>query len=197
MLAMHLIFGAYGFWLPNDPRGSWSTFVRAYHLYKAAGDATKVSTRDSLAAQPHDHHARLAAKQHLARPAVTFNGLQARAIARGVALVVPKIELQVFAFSIMPDHVHTVVGAHSMDGQEVIACLKRAGTKRLNREGLHPFRDRPRSNGKFPSPWAEGGWVVFLDTVSEVRSRIKYVEENPLKAGLKPQRWSFVAPLEG
>jgi hypothetical protein len=22
MLASHIIFGAYGFWLPNDPRGS-------------------------------------------------------------------------------------------------------------------------------------------------------------------------------
>jgi hypothetical protein len=27
ILAFHAIFGAYGFWLPNDPRGSWSDFV--------------------------------------------------------------------------------------------------------------------------------------------------------------------------
>lgn len=27
VLAYHVIFGAYGFWLPNDPRGSWSKFV--------------------------------------------------------------------------------------------------------------------------------------------------------------------------
>lgn len=27
MLGAHVIFGAYGFWLPNDPRGSWSEFV--------------------------------------------------------------------------------------------------------------------------------------------------------------------------
>lgn len=25
----HLIMTAYGFWLPNDPRGSWSEFVGA------------------------------------------------------------------------------------------------------------------------------------------------------------------------
>jgi hypothetical protein len=29
--ASHVIFGAYGFWLPNDPRGSWSTFVVPYN----------------------------------------------------------------------------------------------------------------------------------------------------------------------
>jgi len=23
----HVIFGMYGFWLPNDPRGSWSDYV--------------------------------------------------------------------------------------------------------------------------------------------------------------------------
>lgn len=30
----HAIFSAYGFWLPNDPRGSWSDFVRAWHFFK-------------------------------------------------------------------------------------------------------------------------------------------------------------------
>ena len=28
----HLIISAYGFWLPNDPRGSWSDFVGAWEL---------------------------------------------------------------------------------------------------------------------------------------------------------------------
>ena len=32
VLAYHLILTAYGFWLPNDPRGSWSDFVRAWEL---------------------------------------------------------------------------------------------------------------------------------------------------------------------
>jgi hypothetical protein len=27
VLAYHVVLGAYGFWLPNDPRGSWSDFV--------------------------------------------------------------------------------------------------------------------------------------------------------------------------
>ena len=40
VLAYHLIFTAYGFWLPNDPRGSWSDFVRAWELF-ITGKATK------------------------------------------------------------------------------------------------------------------------------------------------------------
>ena len=30
ILGFHVVFGAYGFWLPNDPRGSWSDFVGSW-----------------------------------------------------------------------------------------------------------------------------------------------------------------------
>ena len=33
VLGYHIIFTAYGFWLPNDPRGSWSEFVAAWELF--------------------------------------------------------------------------------------------------------------------------------------------------------------------
>src|ERR671928_232003 len=51
--AYHLIITAYGFWLPNDPRGSWSDFVRAWELVRF-GKATKTDERRSLAHRPHD-----------------------------------------------------------------------------------------------------------------------------------------------
>jgi hypothetical protein len=34
LLAAHIIFTAYGFWLPNDPRGSWSEWVAAWELFR-------------------------------------------------------------------------------------------------------------------------------------------------------------------
>ena len=36
----HVIVCAYGFWLPNDPRGSWSDFVGKWELVRF-GKATK------------------------------------------------------------------------------------------------------------------------------------------------------------
>ena len=75
----HLIISAYGFWLPNDPRGSWSDFVRAWELAKF-GEATKVETRRSVAAAPHDRRLRAAAKEALKYPAVEFTGLQALSV---------------------------------------------------------------------------------------------------------------------
>lgn len=50
VLASHVILGAYGFWLPNDPRGSWSTFVGAWDLYRCAPSAGSVSRRTFPAA---------------------------------------------------------------------------------------------------------------------------------------------------
>jgi hypothetical protein len=43
-LAYHVIVSMYGFWLPNDPRGSGSDFIGAWELFRYGGCATKVDT---------------------------------------------------------------------------------------------------------------------------------------------------------
>jgi REP element-mobilizing transposase RayT len=197
MLGWHLIFSTYGFWLPNDPRGSGSTRVRTQHIYDAGGKATKVHTRHSVAARSHDRRLRLEAKRALKYPPVVLSGLQARAIGQGFAIICPKVELVIHACAILPDHVHVVVAAHPFDGDEIIACLKRAGTRAMNEAGLHPLAAYSRTSGKHPSPWGENGWKVKLETRQEMRDRIQYVERNPQQAGLKRQRWSFIVPYEG
>src|SRR5438270_5776341 len=80
----HIIFSAYGFWLPNDPRGSWSDFVGSWELFRY-GSATKTAETRSLAHRAHDRALRQAAKSALKYPPLQFNGLQARAVARGFA----------------------------------------------------------------------------------------------------------------
>eukprot|EP00752_Nemacystus_decipiens_P013521 g11979.t1 len=107
--AYHLILTCYGFWLPNDPRGSWSDFVRSFELYRAGGSATKVNTKASLAHQPHDRHERLQAKQALTRPPISFTGQQARAVAQGLGDYATRNKRTVYACAVMPDHVHLVI----------------------------------------------------------------------------------------
>jgi REP element-mobilizing transposase RayT len=197
MLGWHLIFSTYGFWLPNDERGSGSVRVRAQHIYDAAGEATKVHTTRSVAHKPHDVRLRRLAKEALKYQAVEFSGIQARAVARGIAAVVPKVGLVVHACAIMPDHVHLVVARHRLGGDELLACIKRAGTRGLNDDGLHPMREYSRANGRLPSPWGARGWKVMLFTPQHMRAGIRYVERNPIRAGFKAQRWSFVVPYLG
>lgn len=192
ILAYHVILSTYGFWLPNDQRGSWSDFVRSYELYRDYGKATKVNTRHSVARTPYDPSLRRKARQSLLYPPVVLTGVQARAIGRGFAQQVAKSGYIVHACAILPDHCHLVIGRHKYLVEQVVNLLKGAASCRLIEEGLHPFQTTRDERGNRPSAWAEGLWKVYLDSHADVARAVRYVEENPLKDGLPCQRWSFV-----
>ncbi|MAF57785.1 MAG: hypothetical protein CMK03_07645 [Ponticaulis sp.] len=196
VIGYHLIFGAYGFWLPNDPRGSWSTEVWAKRL-RPFGEATKVDTRRSVAHRSHDHDRRREAKEHLKYPALQFTGAQARAVGRGFARILETLEMDVHACSIMPDHVHLATGRCGMSAEDLAGFLKRAATRELTDEAIHPMAGYHGSRGRVPTPWARRGWTVFLETPEEIRRCVRYVKDNPVNAGLPRQRWDFETPYDG
>src|SRR5262245_49603070 len=120
VLAYHLIFTTYGFWLPNDPRGSWSDFVRSWDLFLAAGPATTTTSHNSLAQKPHDHAARNAAKLSLKYPPVIFTEPQLALIAQGFQNAINRSRFTIHACSILPTHVHAVIKRHSYDIEKVM-----------------------------------------------------------------------------
>jgi REP element-mobilizing transposase RayT len=185
VLGFHCIFGAYGFWLPNDPRGSWSDYVASWELFRF-GSATKTASRRSLARLPHDRHLRMAAKQALKYPAVQLTGLQARAVGNGFKKSSEESAYQIHACSILPEHVHLVIGRHSRHIRRIVGHLKGRATQQLTEQNLWPRREHP--------VWAERGWNVFIDNVDDMKRAIRYVEDNPLKEGKPRQHWSFVRP---
>ena len=129
IVGYHVIFSTYGFWSPNDPRGSWSEFVGSWELFRY-GRATKTSETSSLAYREHDRAKRLEAKRALKYPPVNFTGLQARAVARGFAGYVKRTGLPVWACAILPDHVHLVVGRSGMPVERLVIQLK--GMRRIS-----------------------------------------------------------------
>jgi REP element-mobilizing transposase RayT len=196
VLGHHLIISAYGFWLPNDPRGSWSDFVRAWELVKF-GEATKVDTHRSVAAKPHDRRLRIAAKQSLKYPAVEFTGPQAKSIGAGFWRYTQRSGVVVWACSILPDHVHLVVRRHSYKAEIMMQQFKGNATAQLNRDQRHPLSQIAETGKAAPSPWGELGWKVFLDSDADIWRAIRYVENNPLKEGKPRQTWSFVSKFMG
>ena len=70
--------------------------------------------------------------------------------------------------------------------------MKAKATMRLNREGLHPFENHPRADGSLPSPWARNYWCPFIDSMKYLETAIRYVQNNPIRCGLKPQNWNCV-----
>lgn len=206
IVAYHSIFGAYGFWLPNDPRGSWSTEVKADHL-KPFGEPIHPGTRKSVAGRPHDRTLRFEAKQHLLRKNVVFDSAQIDCIGRGLAELISQTKVVVYATAIMPDHVHLVYPRPECSAEQFVGMFKRAGSRALRKEGLHPFAaadqhrvdaaakrcgDAAAKQDRVPTPWAEDAWHVFLHDDEEIRQRIEYVNNNPIRAGRSAQHWEFV-----
>jgi len=184
----------YGFWLPNDPRGSWSDFVGAWDLFRY-GPATKTRKRRSVAASAHNHSNRLAAKGALKYPAVLLNGEQARAVARGFADYLRTSRAVIHACAILPDHVHLVLSNPGMLVEQLVIQLKASATRRLEQEGIHPLAIYNHPGHRVPKCFARGEWKVYLDQPDVARA-IDYVDENPLKEGKKRQQWTFISPYK-
>lgn len=192
----HLIWGTYGFWLPNDPRGSLSDCVHAWELVKF-GHATKSVNRVDI---PPTEYAnwRREARNALHYPPVTLTGRQALAAAIGFGRFVRKSGLVVWACSILPEHVHFVVARHNYPIEQVANLLKGAATRQLLEENLHPMQHlRKTHTDRLPSLWAENQWATYLDDEEAIENAIRYVEKNPIREGKPPQKWSFVQGFGG
>jgi REP element-mobilizing transposase RayT len=191
----HVIWGTYGFWLPNDPRGSWSDFVAAWELVRFGKTTRSIQRHEIERPQWNDWRAKASAA--LRYPAVALTGEQARAVGNGFRIGATKSNLEIWACSILPEHIHLVIGRHTYKVEQICNLLKGEATKALKAKSLHPQVAATRADGKLPSCWAEGQWKVYLDTEEAIENAIRYVEENPIKEDKPAQRWSFVTPFSG
>lgn len=187
ILAYHSIFSMYGFWLPNDPRGSGSDYIAKWELFRY-GLATKTNSRQSVAAAPHDRSRRLSAKQSLRYPPVEISGAQAVAVVAGFAQACRDGDYRIHACAILPDHVHLVVGAHAKAIRAIIGHMKSRATREVRARGQWFTDNRP--------VWGAHGWNVYLDSDAAVQRAIAYVNANPAKEGKRPQQWSVVTPFD-
>ena len=191
----HLIFGTYGFWLPNDPRGAWSDYVYAWELAKF-GKATKSLERVDVA--PAEYAVwRAEAQRALAYPPVSLDGKQAKAVGEAFSTFCAKNRLGIWACSILPEHVHLVLGRHRYKMEIVANLLKGAATKRLVENGLHPMAAYRETEGRLPKMWAKNQWISYLDSEHSIEQAIAYVERNPTREGMRLQKWTCVMPFTG
>ncbi len=185
------IFTAYGFWLPNDPRGSWSEFVQSWELFRFGGSATKVAAKRPHAHDPHDSQFRRGMKEHLKYPAVRFDRGCRESISRGFARACEEFGFPIHACAIGFDHGHIVSSRDQQrDIENVVSVLKARATSQMKEDHTHPLR----AYDPMPTPWAKGCWSVFINHEEQLRNAIDYVNRHPEKEGMAPQHWSFVKP---
>lgn len=182
----HLIWTAYGWWLPNDPRGSSSHEIRVERIAELGErheGRKRIQPPPQVIRAFYEH-----AQQVLKHPLLLFNEEDRNLVAGSFRHIIAAERYTCYACAIMPDHVHVLIRKHKHRAEAMIANLQAASKGVLaaanRRDVNHPV-------------WGGPGWKVFLFTQEDVRRTVRYIEDNPRKAGLSDQQWDFVTPYDG
>jgi len=193
----HVILAAYGFWLPNDPRGSWSDFVGKWELVRFGKTSKRLERQKLVDLSDAELRQREMARRTLKFPPVSFDGLQARAIGRGFAKKRESSGYTFWACSILPEHTHLVIARHTYKVERIANLLKGAATRQIIEEARHPLAPFAEQGKRPPRMWAKHQWKVYLDSEEAIDGAIAYVKDNPVREGKPAQRWTFVTPFTG
>jgi REP element-mobilizing transposase RayT len=182
VIAHHLMWTMYGWWLPNDPRGSTSTSV---YTSRIAQLAPHHYGREQIQPASRDIHLFYAqARRQLQFPLLSCSPDDRAAIASALSDTIELQKYTCYACVIMPDHVHILIRKHKQTAEEMIDHFQSTSRLRLSSRGLRT-PDHPT--------WTKGGWKVFLDHPTDVRRTIRYIEENPIVWRSPVQHYDFVS----
>lgn len=186
VIAHHLIWTAYGWWLPNDPRGSTSHQIECTSI-KGLGELHYGRKQIQPASSDLRKFYEIAGTV-LRHDLLTFDNAEIAVIGAAFARIVQSRGYTCYACAIMPDHVHVLIRKHRVQAETMIEHLQmESGTAILSRHQRAP--DHP--------VWGGPGWKVFLETRDDIERTIKYIEDNPFKAHRPAQRWDFVTKYDG
>ncbi len=186
VIAHHLIWTLYGWWLPNDLRGSCS---RTIHSEVLAPLGELHYGRKKIQPASCDIRAfYMQAKALLKHPLLELRGDAINSVARGFDDAIRGHRYTCYACAILFDHVHVIIRKHKHSAEQMIEHLQQSSRLRLSADGLR--------NADHPV-WCRGGWKIFLDHPNGIWRTISYVEDNPLPYRLAKQAWDFVTPYDG
>lgn len=186
IIAYHLIWTAYGWWLPNDPRGSTSKKLRNNILAELGSVHHGRKRIQPPSNEIREFYKNAAVK--LKHPLLLFGQSETKIIASAFADTISQYRYTCYACAIMPEHVHILIRKHKHNAEQMIAFLQEHSRLRLSETDLqsvnHPV-------------WSGSGWKVFLDHPDSIRRTIRYINNNPIKSNIKPQEWTFVKNYDG
>jgi REP element-mobilizing transposase RayT len=186
VIGYHLVWTAYGWWLPNDPRGSMSRTINRDVLLELGElhfGRKRVQPASRVIREFYEK-----AKELLHYPPLQFAREEVEAIGVSFADTIRSERYTCYACAIMPDHIHVLIRKHRDLAEEMIAKLQLASCRAVRALGT---RD------KFHPVWGGCGWKVFLDSIEDISRTVNYIEENPTKARLPARSWEFVTPYDG
>ena len=138
----HLIWTAYGWWLPNDPRGSSS-----YEFREATIAELGKLHHGRKAVQPSSPDIRAFYEQAetvLKHRLLRFDDEEIDLIADSFAQVIQERRYTCYACAVMPDHVHALIRKHRDHAEEMIQNLQaRPAARSADRSRSAHFRVIP------------------------------------------------------
>jgi len=182
----HLIWTAYGWWLPNDPRGSTSHWIASDVIAELGAlhyGRKKIQPARWIIRDFYERAAPVLKYELLA-----FSQVEINRIGESFAATIGRERYTCYSCAILPDHVHLLIRKHRDLAPPIIAKMQ-ADSRTWARQGAGRDPDHP--------VWGGRGWVVFLDHPDDFRRTIRYIESNPVKAKLAPQTWDFVTGYDG
>jgi REP element-mobilizing transposase RayT len=186
VIAYHLIWTAYGWWLPNDPRGSTSRTIRNDILAELGELHYGRKKAQPVSAEIRRFYRR--AKDLLRHPLLEFSRAHIAAVGTAFAEAVSDNRYTCYACAVVQDHVHVLIRKHRHKAEEMIANLQDASRLELQRT-IDRYAGHP--------VWGGEGWKVFLDSPDDIRRTVRYIEGNPPRHGLPAQQWPFVKTYDG
>ena len=150
VIAYHLIWTLYGWWLPNDPRGSTSRFIHSDVIFELGNlhyGRKRVQASSREIRKFYD-----VAKARLKFPLLTLAPSDLDVVANSFAGSVAHHRYTCYACAIMPDHIHTLIRKHKDIAEEMIENLQTESRDRLITDGVRT-NDHP--------VWGGPGWKVY------------------------------------
>lgn len=183
----HLIWTVYGYWLPNDPRGSTSKEIRVEPIAELGelhyGRKEIQPTSKEIRAFHEKAH------DVLKHPVLTFDDDEISMLGKIFGEIITENRYICYACAIMPDHVHILIRRHGDRAETMIERFQEASRAALIEAGRRP--------GTHPV-WTKGpGWKTFINSQRQFENEIKYIRRNPEKIGRPEQIWDFVTPYDG
>jgi REP element-mobilizing transposase RayT len=178
VIAYHVIFTAYGTWLPNDPRGSFSKEI--YNQQLRALGRLRYGRQDPQPPKELLIRFWAAAAPRISRSPFFIDDSSRPIIAAGFRAVVQRLGIEIPACAIMNDHVHILALRSKYRIEYLVNQLKGAATRALKWN---------------QTIWTRGCWKVFITDTEALLAAVNYIEANPASAGLSAQHWDFLTPL--
>jgi REP element-mobilizing transposase RayT len=186
VVGSHLIWTVYGWWLPNDPRGSSSHEIRVERIADLGelhyGRKRIQPSRAELRRFQDE------AREILHHDVLMLNDDQIELVGETLGEAIRERGWTCYACAVLPEHIHLLIRRHRDKAETMLNCLQDKTKQELISAGRRPAAH---------PVWGGPGWKVFQSTREDMERTIKYIEDNPAKAGRPRQYWDFVKEYDG